>query len=338
MSIQSPNTSQPREVPGVRGASWLAWSPDSKKLAFVGAEDAKSAPHLYSENADGSDLVQLTSGDAATGHFAWAPDSKHLAFVRLDPDRGYSTGPDGISLKVGFVPHDTIREVDADGKNDHPVIDTPGGNTSPSWSPDGQKILYTNEQSPGWNRDNQSLLMVANADGSSPSSVVGRQVWDAGWSPDGSVIAFSDPSGFLSPNVHTVHPDGTADHVVKHGARFAGWSPDGQSLAFSKNQGLYLADRNGNHAQHVAGSPSDGGASLGSWSADGQITYGVGGHTYLANSQDGSSGKPILPDGRQEAESVLSPDGKHIAVTELGQDKLHLLVLDVSPSGDTLRG
>ena len=52
------------------GASWTAWSPDGTRLALavenLGSGDGYWARHIWVIEADGSNMVQLTSGPSGT--------------------------------------------------------------------------------------------------------------------------------------------------------------------------------------------------------------------------------------------------------------------------------
>jgi Tol biopolymer transport system component len=99
-------------------SGWPAWSPDGSKLAFT------DHGHIFVVNADGGNLVQLTTAlyDYDT---TWSPDGTKIAFARYN----YDAGVQGI-----FV-------MGVDGSNQHPV--TNGPDFYPAWSPDGTKIAFT---------------------------------------------------------------------------------------------------------------------------------------------------------------------------------------------------
>ena len=78
----------------------------------------------------------ITAADQYVDSFSWSPDSKEIA---------YSWAP-----VVGFLaPYQTkIFAVAVDGGAVRPIVDRPGMNVSPQFSPDGTKISFisTNER------------------------------------------------------------------------------------------------------------------------------------------------------------------------------------------------
>ena len=73
-------------------ASWTAWSPDGTRLAFaaenLGSDDPYWARHIWVIEADGSNMVQLTSGHQWDGSPSWSPDGNQIVFQRFFSEGG----------------------------------------------------------------------------------------------------------------------------------------------------------------------------------------------------------------------------------------------------------
>jgi len=101
-----------------------------------------------------------------------------------------------------------------------------GGMTSPSWSPDGSRLVFCGGVASGFG------LFVSDADGSDPVMIAGDgTASQAAWSPDGEWIAFTGLWRGGEPGLFLVRPDGSDLVRISHGMS-PSWSPDGRRLAF----------------------------------------------------------------------------------------------------------
>jgi Tol biopolymer transport system component len=134
-----------------------------------------------------------------------------------------------------------LYSINSDGTGLQLLSAIPGGTqTSPSWSPDGSRLLFT-ATSLGF--DTQIFLM--NADGSAAApwlDVFG----DAAWSPDIGLVALTviseDDDAMDIATVPFEHPDPNALQVLASASVTSRptWSPDGGGLAFVS--GLRIPD------------------------------------------------------------------------------------------------
>jgi Tol biopolymer transport system component len=164
-----------RQLTNMRdGTCQPAWSPDGSQLAFIspcpGRRDTYEGSSIFLMNADGTNQHLLPVTPSLTGDYdpAWSPDGKKIVFTSLRngrsqifvydltnslltilsnsifPDKQPVWQPSG--LQIAFVreaPNGQVWIMDSDGK--HPVQFSPSGginNLWPTWSRDGQYILY----------------------------------------------------------------------------------------------------------------------------------------------------------------------------------------------------
>jgi Big-like domain-containing protein/WD40 repeat protein len=214
------------------------WSPDGRRLAFTRGGGASS--DIYVMDADGSNLVQLTSG-GFNWEPAWAPDGRTIAFSSVQ------SGSTGI-----FV-------VAADGgQGSRVLLNRPGYDAHPAWSPDGRKLTFTSD----WRAyDFVYDLYVMNADGSNvlpllegPFFGPATYYFQSAWSPDGQQIAVvvcgygwancssnapDAPQGFPQSYsaIAVMNADGSGLHVIAQAEGYASptWSPDGRTIAFGSS-------------------------------------------------------------------------------------------------------
>ena len=226
-----------------------AWSPDGKKIAVARWSEPQG---IYVMNADGSDarmIYQINGAKSPT----WSPDGAKIAFTWLYRQRVPTFRGTPIA---GFLGADywrtSIVDVNTGNKTDLP-LDNDGFSFAPQWGPDGTIVfkafrgigesteagpatLVTSDQvqtSPAWSPDGQRIALmvrrhdhwdiaVMNRDGSGLTAltgtgpVAGAKAVDnvaPTWSPDGSRIAFlSNRSGEW--RVYVMNADGSGQRKM----------------------------------------------------------------------------------------------------------------------------
>lgn len=137
--------------------AWPVWSPDGSLIAFTRAIDFKS--YVYVVRSDGSDLRLVSDPDRHAQLPLWSPDGSYIAF--------HSGG---------------INVVNADGTNPRFLTI---GSFSPSWSPDGQRLVYNGKPDVFIDEPAapSSVVYVINIDGTerraitAPSTINSNPVW-----------------------------------------------------------------------------------------------------------------------------------------------------------------
>ncbi|MGZ4413446.1 MAG: TolB family protein [Gaiellaceae bacterium] len=184
-----------------------AWSPDGAQIAFISRRDG--APALFVMNADGGDAHRVTPVGVFAERPSWSqrgqiafdslpgietikPDGSGL--TRLTAD-GYdpSWSPDGsrIAFSLNNAATNRVDEVEtiaADGTNLQQVA----LGVAPAFSPDGKHLAWAGRRA----ADGAATLVVANADGSNPQTIVtitpSTYTYDLApaWSPDSTTLTY----------------------------------------------------------------------------------------------------------------------------------------------------
>ena len=175
-----------------------------------------------------------------------------------------------------------IYTMDADGGNQTRLTFNEAGDGWPTWSPNGQQIVFHSYQHGETNPD----IYVMDADGSNLRNLTRHPAFDATphWHPDGKQIAFM--RGEDIGRLYTIDLDGNNLQLITE-ADFIStprWSPDGKRIAFEATfdqggvieGGIYVANANGTNRWLVSKPVERSFIRLGGWSPDGEkILYTV---------------------------------------------------------------
>lgn len=200
------------------------------------------------------------------------------------------------------------------------ITDTPGWETFPSLSPDGQSIIYSSRASGSWDiylkRIGESQAVNLTPDG--------RHVdLSPAFSPDGSRIAFS--SSREGQGIFLMDADGKNLTKLAPDGYNPNWSPDGSEIAYAEDRIFDSEGRNHSHSRLFAVNVSTGDRRLISdddavqpnWSPNGHriAFWGVqkGGHRDIWTIP-AAGGKPVAVTSDREIDwnPIWSRDGKYL--------------------------
>jgi Tol biopolymer transport system component len=207
--------------------SMATYAGTNGRIAF--AADRTGSTQLYTANADGTDLFQLTNLPPAVNPLAWAldysPDGRRIVFSHD------MTG--ALELYVINVDGTGLVQITHDNEE----------NAWPRWSPDGEHIVFgrltdVSSDVPGFG---VHVITTMRADGTE-QQLLSSRVWDSyepEYTTDGKHIVFgSNFGGFVSAvwimDTHGKQPKRLTIAELQAGGIDV--SPDGRQIVFHDNQ------------------------------------------------------------------------------------------------------
>jgi len=250
---------------GQYGNADPAWSPDGRKFAFTDVGLAVNGVPVFANifirnmdqdtSANDSNVLRLMTysalvydsnqtivSTAINARPDWNPVYSKLVFIsNRDSIFNIFVTRISVDLKGDTVP---VRLTDQTDKIDF--------FTNPSWSPDGNYIIYNCSKS-----GHQEIWRM-NDDGSGKTQLTSTNASTtsrARYSPMGDKIAFFSSMGRAamsdSLQIYTIDPNGSnLDTVTTSGNNYQpAWSPDGTKIIYAKQTGsrnyIYIINRDG---------------------------------------------------------------------------------------------
>ena len=170
-------------------------SPDGSRIVFTSLKDGDL--DIYTMNVDGSDVRRLTTTVGYDGGPWWSPDGTRIVYRAWHP-----TDSAGLADYKALLDRRMVRPsrmelfvMNADGSDQRQITSLGGANFGPSWTPDGQRIVFSsNHRNP---RSRNFDLYLINLDGSGLEQLTTHEEFDGFpmFSPDGKRIVWASNRG-----------------------------------------------------------------------------------------------------------------------------------------------
>ena len=304
---------------GSAGESDVAWSPDSKRIAFLSDAEKSGQSQLYVSDLINARPKKLTNVTGFLALPSWSPDGKTIAILFTE-NATRAAGP----LVAETPQTGEIKEAVTEQRL--ALVDAGSGDLrqiSPAdmyiyeydWSPDGKRFALIAAPGNGDNNWYIAQLYTLDVGGGGMNSIYkpALQIAHPAWSPDGKTIAFigglmsDEPS--VGGDVFTINEQGgdarNLTPEMKASASWLSWTRDG-NLIF----GEFLE---GDAA--VASVDPKGGSPKALWRGPEQLTA-LGWGTNLSLTRDGKSSAVVRSSHTQPPEVWAGPIGEWKQITQ----------------------
>ena len=201
----------------------VAWSPDSRRLAFLSYGSDHKQKQIYVTNVQSpTQARKLTSLDGYVTDLRWTPDGQSIGF--LYAAGGGGGGPlQAAKAETGVIGsaihNQQLTMVGAAGGPCRTISPAELNIYEYDWAPDGQKYVAIAAPGPADNNWWTAKMYIGSAKSGAMSIVytppIDRQIAIPRWSPDGKQVAFvgglMSDEGFVGGDLFTLPTAGAAE-------------------------------------------------------------------------------------------------------------------------------
>jgi len=196
------------------------WSPDGKKIAY--SANPRGNYDIFIMDADGSDIVQVTSSDKDEVEHGWFPDGNKLAYT--------------IEQRKGFRKSYSLWMIDLKSKRKSRILtEFKGSSALPNFSPAEPLLGFTGKKTFGWD-----VFVYDRRAKTATALTEGGKACRPHFSREGRKIAYVSAEADGNGDIWLMNPDGSAKkRLTERDATadyFPSWSPGNEWIVFSSSK------------------------------------------------------------------------------------------------------
>jgi dipeptidyl aminopeptidase/acylaminoacyl peptidase len=326
LDLRNPSKRRAVSVPGAEPGSAhdLAWSRDSRSVAFLATARTGGITALYIAGSDGTQASLVAKLPGAVSQPRFSPDGSQLALLYSSPSE-QANGP------LDAAPRDT-GAIDTRIDRQHlALVSAKGGalrQVTPAdlyvyefdWAPDGKRLVLSAAQGSGNNNWWVARLYAVTLSGDLREILRPKtQIAQPKWSPDGRTVAFvaglMSDQGATGGDLWVVPVEGGKPRSLTAGATTSiasfAWKADSRAL---------LAGVWAGGGSAIAEVDADTGGMRNLWSADEWMTNGDGAWVPgVSAAADGHTVAAVRQGFDRPPEIWAGPAGKWSQVTHVNQ-------------------
>lgn len=287
--------SQPHDAAAVKFTNWRILGVENivvGKIKYLGSDRYTVSFWLF-DVFKGKQMLAFNVPGTQTTLRATAHKISNIIYQELTGEQGaFLTKIAYVTVEgLGAQRRYSLWLADADAQRPQRLLKSPEPLMSPSWSPDGEKIVYASLEAGGKQR-----IFVQEWRSSRRQEIKTTKPGLYGapaWSPDGKLLALQIAHNGNSEIYIYNLSEKRLKRLTRHLALDVepAWTPDGKSIIFTSDRGrrpqLYKISANGGRAQ--------------------RLTF----------------------EGNENARATVSPDGKTVAMVHSNGGKYHIAIMDL---------
>ena len=210
-----------------------ALSPDGRTLAFVSTRERGTAD-IWSLDLRSRTYANLTRHYSGNFRPSWSPDGAWIAFTSdRDAQPGYNPG------MWEHLQSTAVYVVRSDGTALRRLTKSEGVAGSPSWSADGQRLVFYETDEVGAylaksGRSRTEIVSLDVATGKRTQHTASNETkLSPAWLSDGR-ISYISRSGGDEGGLRVRHPNRRVETIIKGAVRSPSWSADGAHVVYER--------------------------------------------------------------------------------------------------------